>query len=516
MQRKSYLRKEFFPQLPIFSRNMWHNRSMLFRSGASAFLALSFMALYGSAAHAQVEVPVTAFPGTLGTSAHCNESTKIELYYDKKEAIRNGIVPFRILLNADDYERILDNPQIVNMYQVVKSEDGSVERIPVTDAFLEMSNAGTSTFYDGYIHMKSADVVAVAFTLQCFGPGGYDFVENAKTPQWTIPDTTEHIGIAELLTTKNFATILVGLGIAMALPGLILNIFPQLAHSLQYFGAFFSVHRRKNRWGIVVDSDLGKPIAHAVVQVFDAKFNQLKETQITGKDGQFGFLLPAGSYYVVASNAGFIFPARKKPPTVLQKGERLYLGEEFETDEKDPNKVPHLVVPMDREEKVPLSRLIARRYFERILAFVDSVGFTFLFIGAGINTYFFLTIPGTINTIFEALYLLMFALKLYIMLTHQKGLGDVVDRETGGPLDLAILRLYDTKTNRIMQTRVTNVNGRFFILVPRGSYTASVSKPGYKTALEENISIMGASSKALSLHFKLAKEGPQTPPPAVS
>ncbi|OGY31702.1 MAG: hypothetical protein A3C02_01570 [Candidatus Andersenbacteria bacterium RIFCSPHIGHO2_02_FULL_45_11] len=315
-------------------------------------------------------------------------------------------------------------------------------------------------------------------------------------------------GILKAIQGMNpmLATAAIAAGIAAAIPALIANILPQLSHFLQFFGSFFSIHKRKTRWGIVVDSDLGRPISRAIVQVFDAKFHQLKETQITGSDGQFGFLLPPGSYYLVVSESGFLFPARKKPPTVLQKNERIYLGEEFETDEQDPDKVPHLVVPIDREAASPVAQMMFWRFAEHALALLDGVGLGFLIVGAVINTFFLLTIPGRMNIFFEVLYLVLFALKLYILLSHQKGLGTVVDGATGSPIDLAIIRLYDTKTNRIVQTRVTNVHGKFFLLVPRGMYTAAVAKAGYKTITETSLKISGNTSKALALDFKLIPE----------
>ncbi len=298
----------------------------------------------------------------------------------------------------------------------------------------------------------------------------------------------------------------VGATVASSIP-LLANIFPQLANVLQFLGAALSLHRRKTRWGIVVDSDLGRPIAHAVVQVFDAKFHQLKDTQVTNADGQFGFLLPPGKYYVVVNQPGFVFPARKKPPTVLHSGERIYLGEEFECDARDPNKIPRLIVPMDREEKTPLANMLIWRYVERFLAFVDGLGIVLLIVGATINTFFLLTVPGYLNILFEIIYLLLFSVKMYILVSHQQGLGDVVDAKTKLPIDLAIMRLYNAKTNRIVQTRVTNIHGKFFVLVPKGIYTASVSKQGYKTITQENLSISGKKSQALELHFKLEQEG---------
>lgn len=534
--------------------------------------------------------PITKFPDDPGPNVECTADTKVSFYYQKDAVRRNGIVPFRILLNAVNFGHVLGNPSIDEAYQL--------PHVVVHDATLELPPYGFDSWVDGYIHMGSADVVTLRFDLWCTGAGGYDFLGIVKTYNWTIPDistpstspspsvsptdspsplptpcswwdilcttptptpiicpegvvcitpdpspTTTPIidsitsfwgeipinptalGNAIISSVCNIlgcdknaviqfirginpvaATLAIVAGLAASVPGIVFNVLPQLSHALQAFGSFFSIHKRKTRWGIVVDSDMGRPITRAIVQVFDAQFHQLKETQITGSDGQFGFLLPPGRYYLIASDSGFVFPARKKPPTTLQENERIYLGEEFESDEKDPDKVPHLVVPMDREDKIPVAQMLFWRFAEHALAFVDVIGVGFLIVGAGINTFFLLTLPGRLNFAFEVLYLLLFAIKLYILLSHQKGLGTVGDSETGTPLDLAIVRLYDATTNRIVQTRVTNVHGRFFLLVPRGMYSAAVAKAGYKTLVMPNIKISGNSSKALALDFKLVSE----------
>ncbi len=310
--------------------------------------------------------------------------------------------------------------------------------------------------------------------------------------------------VAKFIQEKGgaLATALAGIGAALSAPLIVTNIVPQFIQWGRLLG-FFGTRKRKDRWGIVVDSDLGTPIARAVVQVFDAAFNQLKETQITGADGQFGFLLPPGKYYIVANVAGFTFPARKKPPVMLQDNERIYLGEEFTMSDKNPEDIPHVVVPMDRDVKVSAARAIVARYVEIFLAVVDRVGFVFLLVGGGVNTYLLFANPGLFNVLFEALYLVLFAVKLYILAFHKREVGNVVDSVTKQELDLAIVRLYDSKTNRIVQTRVTNKNGKFFLLLPKGMYNAAVSKQGYETLTMGNLNVTGGASQAVSMDFAL-------------
>lgn len=476
-----------------------------------------------------------SFPSDPGPIVACSKDTAVNFYYGKANAVRGGTVPFRILLNSSDFDTLPGNPSVIDAHQIPD--------IPVTDASIEVTPKGTNSYIDGTIHMGSADVLTVNFDLFCSGAVGYDYVGIIKTSTWTIPDTASptiapspvpsttpippksgstilssvctalgcNTGVSPLL-----ANIAIAIALLASIPSIVSNILPQLSRMLQFFGSFFSIHRHKTRWGIVVDSDLGRPISRAIVQVFDAKFHQLKETQITGSDGQFGFLLPSGSYYLVVSESGFLFPARKKPPTALQTNERVYLGEEFETDEQDPDKIPHLVVPMDREEKSPAAKMIFWRFVEQMFALIDGIGLGFLLVGVVINTFFLLTVPDRMNLLFEVLYLILFALKLYILLSHQKGLGTVKDSTSSNPIDLAIIRLYDAKTNHIAQTRVTNGNGKFFLLVPHGTYTAAVAKAGYTTVLIPELKVSGSSSKALALDLKLHAELSKSTQPAVA
>lgn len=62
--------------------------------------------------------------------------------------------------------------------------------------------------------------------------------------------------------------------------------------------------RRAERWGMVMDAQR-KPVAQAVVRVFDAKFNKLLETQVTDRNGKYGFFVRRNVYYITAEKAGY-------------------------------------------------------------------------------------------------------------------------------------------------------------------------------------------------------------------
>ncbi|MCX6781797.1 MAG: carboxypeptidase-like regulatory domain-containing protein [Candidatus Magasanikbacteria bacterium] len=61
----------------------------------------------------------------------------------------------------------------------------------------------------------------------------------------------------------------------------------------------------------------------------------------------------------------------------------------------------------------------------------------------------------------------------------RKKWGIVYNSLSKMPIDLAIVRVIDSKTNRIVQSRVTDAEGRYAFFVEPGLYRLEVTKPGY-------------------------------------
>lgn len=69
----------------------------------------------------------------------------------------------------------------------------------------------------------------------------------------------------------------------------------------------------------------------------------------------------------------------------------------------------------------------------------------------------------------------------FLLLSKRKDYawGVVYDSQKKMPIDLAIVRLIDDKTKRVVQTRVTDKAGRIFFFVGKGTYRLEALKPGY-------------------------------------
>jgi hypothetical protein len=408
---------------------------------------------------------------------------------------------------------------ILSAVQRTQRPDGTAENIPAAGAHLTITGSEPGRTR-GVLTLPPVHDAAVTIQATLAAKDGYNTVLRTLTREQTV-FTTPSLSPSPSppppprpppppKTPPSPLPLVTIVLTALAATAVATSFLPRLVSLPHFFALMFWGRKRKDRWWLIVDSDLGKPIAGAIVQVFDAQYHKLRETQVTGKDGQCGFLLPTGTYYVLTHRAGFAFPPTHQPPLTLQKGERFYTGGNIAIDEREPEKLPHLIIPMDREEAISAARIAFRRIAERIFAFVDATSLPLLLTGAALNTALMIFYPGKLNIAFEVLYAFLFALKLYLYLTRQKGIGAVVDTENGSPIDLAAVRLYERDTNRIVQTRVTNPGGRFFILVPRGTYTISVAKAGYETLLHRDFEVSGRQTKALSLKFQLRKKPTST------
>ncbi len=62
--------------------------------------------------------------------------------------------------------------------------------------------------------------------------------------------------------------------------------------------------RKTKNWGAISDAASGKPIAGAVVRLFDQQFNKLVATATTDSKGRYSFLAGGNSYYMIIDSVG--------------------------------------------------------------------------------------------------------------------------------------------------------------------------------------------------------------------
>ncbi|MDP3762673.1 MAG: carboxypeptidase-like regulatory domain-containing protein, partial [bacterium] len=90
---------------------------------------------------------------------------------------------------------------------------------------------------------------------------------------------------------------------------------------------------------------------------------------------------------------------------------------------------------------------------------------------------------------FQSLKLMRFYLLGLVRLRKKKPWGKVIDKLTGRPVPLAMVRIYSSEFNKLLDAHLTDIGGRFDALVLPGSYDVLVSKKGYREFRKDGVKI---------------------------
>lgn len=249
-------------------------------------------------------------------------------------------------------------------------------------------------------------------------------------------------------------------------------------------------------WGITVQDIDGEetPVAEAQITlsqflngeyvVWDgspyAQFNPVT----TGFDGTFGWYVPDGTYRLAASAKGF------KP----------YFGEKFAVGNNIVNKqivMSALLIPKP-EVIAPLSAAIENIFqtpaAQTVQKAIDIVRESPTAQKAAVIATPTLAVTAGASIVlmtvaFDFLPFLQYLFTAPILLLwrrKRKGFGTVYHALSKTPVDLAVVRLFlvEDKTKpgpgRLIKSRVTDKQGRFFFLVQPGMYRLAVTKAGFR------------------------------------
>lgn len=239
--------------------------------------------------------------------------------------------------------------------------------------------------------------------------------------------------------------------------------------------AAFGLSKRRPPWGTVYDSITKQPLDPAYVVLYD-RYGTEVATSITDLDGRFGFLVPSGTYKIIANKTNYKFPSEKlagqKKDELYQD---LYFGEELEVTENSPitKNIPMDPLNFDWNEFAKKQQNLMKFYSKRD-AILRQISDTLFAVGFFIAFIAFLVSPVLYNIIIFSLYILLFILREVGYKTHK--LGGVVEKATGTPLSYAILRVYSIATNQEVAHKVTDMKGHYYCLIQNGNYFVTIEK----------------------------------------
>ena len=229
--------------------------------------------------------------------------------------------------------------------------------------------------------------------------------------------------------------------------------------------------RKQKRWGVVRDAESNQPVPFAQVRILTAKEGKLLDSQTTDTVGQFAFFVPTGTYTVQVSKPNYVFPS--KIDSTGYKGGLVSIQD---------NEVINLDVPIDPAISVVGHRLKLLDTFEQL---AHAVRLPILLLGTITSLVFLISATTALNGAVFTLYCFSWMYELISRRVNHTSIGHVVDSGTKQGLSLAIVRIFDNVSGKLMLSKVSDKQGQYAVFVGKGSYHATVTREYYERFTSE-------------------------------
>lgn len=226
--------------------------------------------------------------------------------------------------------------------------------------------------------------------------------------------------------------------------------------------------------GYVYDSLTKDPIAQAIIRIYDEN-NKIVWSDVTDSKGYFSARLKPGKYKILVRAQNYIYPS-----TIIFGKEdypltNVYHGEYFEiSDEMELN----YAIPLDPVE-VSKFRVWREIVWGRIKVVVNILHVLLFVVGLILAIYLFTNNPYWLTLLVLALYIPSFFFLVRNIFAKKGRYGVVKDLE-GNPIGGVVLGLRELEFEKVVLKRVTDMRGRYRMLVGSGRYRLEVMDTGYK------------------------------------
>ena len=217
------------------------------------------------------------------------------------------------------------------------------------------------------------------------------------------------------------------------------------------------------------------------MRLISAKTGRIVATKVTDANGRYAFTPPQGSYRLEVAKPGFAFPAASLSG-VHDDGKFVDIYHGTLVNVETSGQTITLNIPLDPVKEPSadpreLSKVESRKTLKRTLARS----------GPTLGFFIMLVRPTPMNVLLFVLQVLVYmAFKRLAEPNQPKNQGVVYDEETKDPIDKAVVRILSMPYQKVLETRLTDAQGRYHFYVGPGKYEVLITKPGYdKTETNE-------------------------------
>ena len=189
-----------------------------------------------------------------------------------------------------------------------------------------------------------------------------------------------------------------------------------------------------------------------------------------------------GTYRLEVVKPDYLFPSvyLQNKQSDLDFAE-LYHGAPFAMSSRSALTYP---IPMDPKEKGETPKEVVRR--GRVRAIQKTLAYSGpLFAIASVA----ITPTLTTTALMAGQFILLGVFRRFAQAAAPKTWATVRDAVTEQPLSFAVVRIFDSNYNKLLETQVTDKHGRYAFLVGRGSFYVTTDKPGYASYRSEIIDL---------------------------
>lgn len=247
------------------------------------------------------------------------------------------------------------------------------------------------------------------------------------------------------------------------------------------------IRLRGQQYGYVYNAVTKEPLANALVRLFkkDERTNKktMVRTSVTDAFGVFDAELEPGIYSIIVSKSGYKFPSWIVRSLADYPLDNVYHGDEFEVNKEVQI---YYSIPVDPTEN-SFAKVFTALLKERVRLAVKFLQLLLLAFGFSFSLLLLLSIPVFVNFVICLLYIPTIFLTLFSLRYTPPEMG-VVNDSSGNPIKGLSIGLYDLTQQRYISKRVTDSDGKFRFVVPRGSYVLKLLDRDFEiVARQENI-----------------------------
>lgn len=243
--------------------------------------------------------------------------------------------------------------------------------------------------------------------------------------------------------------------------------------------------KKRKGWGVVYNSLSKMPVDLAIVRIYEKVTGRLVQTRVTDRDGRYAFWVQPGTYTLTITKPNFTFPTyylKDKKEDI--KYIDLYHGEEIIVSAKNTLLTPNIPLdPVEVDKTAPDKRILFA-YFGR--KFQDVMAASGIVLAA---------ISVVLTPKLWMVGVLILHCLLYILFRRlarprrPKSWGMVYEKKSRSPIGQAVARIFETEYNKLLETQVTDIHGRYAFLVGKNTYYVTFSKQGFLPKRTEAIDL---------------------------